>query len=136
MPKMNFIAPMFNRLFIFRFYVSRTCLENFPGRGYDRCMCWYCGKPVTDAEPLGRSLVCACGRDLRCCRNCRHFDPGSARNCRETQAEGEKDGERSNFCDWFSLNPRFRAPHAPSARMDGVDSAAAAAKSAFDRLFQ
>jgi hypothetical protein len=101
--------------------------------GYDRPMCWYCGTPVTDAEPLGRSFRCArCGRDLRVCRNCRFCLPGAGKDCRESQAEAPADKERANFCDWFSLDPKFRAP---TAGEDGAPSSAAAAKSAFDNLF-
>ncbi|GHV85331.1 hypothetical protein AGMMS50230_09390 [Spirochaetia bacterium] len=95
-------------------------------------MCWYCGSPVTESEPLGRSKRCSCGKDLRSCRHCRFYLPGSRGDCSETNAEPEADKERGNFCDWFSLNPRFR-----SAVTGDTKSAAArlGAKSAFDKLF-
>jgi DNA-directed RNA polymerase subunit RPC12/RpoP len=99
---------------------------------YDRFMCWYCGTPVTDEEPLGRSLRCTrCGRDLRVCRNCRFYLPGGGKDCKESQAEVPADKERANFCDWFRLDPKFRVP---SAGTEGAPSSAAA-KSAFDALF-
>jgi hypothetical protein len=77
-------------------------------------MCWYCGSPITDAEPIGRSLRCqTCGKDLRSCKNCRFFFQGSLGSehgdCRETSAEKQTDKERSNFCDWFSLDAKFRS---------------------------
>ncbi|MCL2245191.1 MAG: hypothetical protein FWC03_12125 [Treponema sp.] len=73
-------------------------------------MCWYCGLPVTDAEPIGRSMRCQnCGKDLRVCKHCRFFAPGSRGDCRETSAEKQTDKERSNFCDWFSLDVKFRS---------------------------
>ena len=98
-------------------------------------MCWYCGSPVTDSEPLGRSLRCSgCGKDLRSCKNCRHYRPGG---CAESQAEIPSEPDRANFCDWFSLNPLFK--NAFSGEKKSIDAAAAAsagAKSAFDDLFK
>jgi hypothetical protein len=44
----------------------------------------------------------------------------------------EPDKERGNFCDWFSLNPRFREAAAGEVK---ARSAAAKARSAFDDLF-
>jgi len=93
-------------------------------------MCWYCGLPIKDEEPIGRSLRCTeCGKDLRSCRNCRHYIPGS---CAESQAEKIPEQDRANFCDWFSLNGKFRAATAGDKSKD----TAASAKSAFDNLFK
>ena len=97
-------------------------------------MCWYCGSPITDSEPLGRSLRCPdCGKDLRSCRNCRHYLSGG--DCAESQAEKPFEPERANFCDWFSLNPRFRGA-TEGEKKSGNAAAAAKAKSAFDDLFK
>ena len=98
-------------------------------------MCWYCGSPITDPEPLGRSLMCLdCGKDLRSCRNCRHYRPGS---CAESQAEKLTETERANFCDWFSLNPLFKNTTAGEKKsIDAATGASANAKSAFDDLFK
>ena len=98
-------------------------------------MCWYCGSPITDEEPLGRSLVCSdCGKDLRSCRNCRHCRPDG---CAESGADGGAgkpyDRDRANFCDWFSLNQKFR--EATEGQKDSRDKAASA-KSAFNDLFK
>jgi hypothetical protein len=94
-------------------------------------MCWYCGSPLTDSEPLGRSLKCLdCGKDLRSCRNCRHYRPG---NCAENQAEKPSDTEKANFCDWFSLNPLFKS--FSGGEKKAID-AAASARSEFDDLFK
>ena len=94
-------------------------------------MCWYCGSPVTDSEPLGRSLKCLdCGKDLRSCKNCRHL---RASGCAESQAEKPSEVERANFCDWFSLNPRFR--NATAGERKSAD-AGTSAKSAFEDLFK
>jgi predicted RNA-binding Zn-ribbon protein involved in translation (DUF1610 family) len=95
-------------------------------------MCWYCGSPVTDDEPLGRTLRCPdCGKDLRVCRHCRRFLPGGG--CAESGADVPQEKDRANFCDWFSLDHRFRETTAGDKKKS---SAAASAKSAFDDLFK
>ncbi|MCL2765050.1 MAG: hypothetical protein FWD40_07220 [Treponema sp.] len=92
-------------------------------------MCWYCGLPIKDAEPIGRSLRCQkCGKDLRSCKNCRFFLPGSRGDCREPGAEMQPDKERANFCDWFSL--------AQSQEQSKEKEKADAAKEAFNNLFK
>ena len=98
-------------------------------------MCWYCGSPVTDPEPLGRSLQCTdCGKDLRSCKNCRHYRPGGcAESAAGAKGEIPVDPDRSNFCDWFSLNPLFRSVSSGEKKpRDKADSA----RSAFDDLFK
>ena len=80
---------------------------------------------------MGRSLKCLdCGKDLRACKNCRHYRPQS---CAESQAEKQADPERANFCDWFSLNPVFRGSTSGDKKSQNT---AASAKSAFDDLFK
>ena len=97
-------------------------------------MCWYCGSPVIDEEPFGRSLPCqSCGKDLRACKNCRFFLPGSRGDCSETNAEPQADKERANFCDWFSLDKKFRQQS--GGQKNGQDKAAQA-KAKFDDLFK
>ena len=97
-------------------------------------MCWYCGSPVPDPEPLGRSQRCqSCGKDLRACKNCRFFMPGSRGDCRETSAEPQSDKERANFCDWFSLDAKFRSQ---SAGQPGEQQKADSSRAAFDNLFK
>jgi predicted RNA-binding Zn-ribbon protein involved in translation (DUF1610 family) len=97
-------------------------------------MCWYCGSPIADPEPLGRSLRCPdCGKDLRVCRNCRFHLPGARGDCSEPNAEAPADKDRGNFCDWFSLNPRFRSSTAGEQK---ARNAAGGAKSAFEDLFK
>ena len=96
-------------------------------------MCWYCGSAVVDADPIGRSARCPdCGKDLRSCRDCRFYLPGSRGDCAESQADLVADKERGNFCDWFSLNPRFRSPTAGEGASRG---AASRARDSFDALF-
>jgi hypothetical protein len=97
-------------------------------------MCWYCGSPITDEEPIGRSLRCAqCGKDLRACKNCRFYLSGTRGDCRETSAEPQADKERANFCDWFSLDKKFRSQ---SAGQTNEQQKAGASRAAFDNLFK
>jgi hypothetical protein len=68
--------------------------------------CRHCGAPVTLSEPVPRDAECAgCGRDLRACVHCRHYDPAMNNSCRETEAEPVTDKERRNFCEFFSFAP-------------------------------
>lgn len=112
---------------------SVPALRDPPALEYTAPMCWYCGAPILDQEPLGRSLRCPdCGKDLRSCRNCQRFLPGGRADCAESQAESVADKELGNFCGWFSLNPRFRAPTAGEKK---AQNAAVSAKAAFEGLF-
>jgi len=96
-------------------------------------MCWYCGLPVTEQEPFGRSLLCAsCGKDLRSCRNCRFFLPSARADCSEANAQPPPDKERAGFCDWFSLDPKYRGE---TAGQKNDMEKAKAARTAFDNLF-
>ncbi|MDR0455613.1 MAG: hypothetical protein LBH20_02885 [Treponema sp.] len=96
-------------------------------------MCWYCGSPVAEQEPFSRSLLCAvCGKDLRSCRNCRFYLSGARGDCSETSAEPTADKERANFCDWFSLDKKYRGETAGQKK---DMEKAGAAKAAFDNLF-
>jgi ribosomal protein L40E len=81
-------------------------------------VCWKCGASLKALPlPLGRRAEClACHAELHVCRQCRHFDPGKAKQCREPMAEEVKDKGRANFCDWFQ--PRTRA-HQAGARHQG-----------------
>ena len=74
-----------------------------------------------------------CGKDLRSCKHCRHYRGG---DCVESApgsgADKPADPERANFCDWFSLNPRFK--EATEGEKKSLN-AAASAKNAFNDLF-
>ncbi len=99
-------------------------------RAMSACQCHQCGAAVEVDEPLARDAECpSCGRDLRCCLNCRHHDPNYHNQCRETEADQVEDRDRRNFCEFFSFT---RAPFAPSAA-GGTRESAARAK--LDALF-
>jgi len=92
--------------------------------------CQSCGAPVTFAEPIPRDSECeSCRHDLRCCKNCRHYDTRYNNSCRETEAEPVEDKDRRNFCEFFSFNP---APFAASKQ----STRAADARAKLDALFR
>jgi predicted RNA-binding Zn-ribbon protein involved in translation (DUF1610 family) len=94
-------------------------------------MCWYCGSPLTESEPIGRGLSCPqCGKDLRVCRHCQFFKDGSF-DCAESGAEPVADKEKANFCEWFALDRKFRSPRDSAKSADQARSA----KEKFDTLF-
>jgi len=68
--------------------------------------CYACGAALPEKLEVHRSTECpTCRRDLRVCRNCAFYSPGSHWDCAETVPEGVVDKERANFCDYF----RFRS---------------------------
>jgi hypothetical protein len=77
-------------------------------------------------------MRCSCGKDLRSCRHCRFYLPGSRGDCSEPNAEKPADKERGNFCDWFSLDPKFRLASSGEQKSRSKE---ADAKSAFNSLF-
>jgi hypothetical protein len=84
--------------------------------------CHLCGSTVAVEEPLSREATCeSCGNDLRCCRNCRHYDTSRNNDCRETMADPVVEKTRRNFCEYFvysreqpSAMRRSRQAHARS----------------------
>ncbi|WP_141620874.1 hypothetical protein [Myxococcus sp. AB036A] len=67
--------------------------------------CAHCGHPLDIiANQVGRRDNCPhCGEDIRSCRNCRHFDLGVAKECKEPFAEVPKDKDGANFCELFQI---------------------------------
>jgi hypothetical protein len=45
-----------------------------------------------------------CLSDLKCCVNCEFYDSSRKWECREDISERISDKEKSNFCDYFSIN--------------------------------
>ena len=49
-------------------------------------VCQHCGASIALSEPVPRDAECSgCGRDLRACIQCRHYDPTRNNACRETE---------------------------------------------------
>ncbi len=66
--------------------------------------CAFCNKEIEFEGRVSRSDTCHhCNRDLRCCLQCKFYDPGSYNECKEVSAERIVDKERGNFCDYFIL---------------------------------
>ena len=64
--------------------------------------CAFCGKAIIIENKVSRNDTCPhCRRDLRCCKQCKFFDPHAYNECREVSAERVVGKERSNFCDYF-----------------------------------
>jgi len=93
-------------------------------------VCHACGAAGVPADPVPRDATCErCGADLRCCRNCRHWDARYNNECRETQADPVTDKARRNFCEYFEWSP---APFAGAPAKDR----AAEARAKLDTLFK
>jgi hypothetical protein len=64
--------------------------------------CHACGAAGVPDDPVPREATCGrCGADLRCCRNCRHWDVRYNNECTETMADPVPDKARRNFCEYF-----------------------------------
>lgn len=96
--------------------------------------CHRCGREVRLLSALQRTDSCPyCQSDLKCCLNCRFFDPSVNNQCREPQAEWVPEKAKANFCEYFE----FREVSAMSQPgMGGAQSERDRAKSAFDSLFR
>jgi len=79
--------------------------------------CRHCGTPITIGEPIPRDAECSgCGKDVRACVQCRHYDPALNNACRETMADPVVEKERRNFCEYFSLSNEPFKPATASSR--------------------
>jgi hypothetical protein len=95
--------------------------------------CQACGAAITREPPIPRDAECeGCGADLRCCRNCRHFDVHVNNQCRETEAELVTDKTRRNFCEYFEITGK---PFAAATGTPAKDRAAEA-RAKLDALFR
>lgn len=96
-------------------------------------VCHACGTSIDDRTRVYRTSVCpGCGRDLKCCLNCRFYDPSAHWQCRETIPEEVRDKEKANFCEYFQLRPSATdGPVAPGR----ADEKAREARDKLDKLF-
>ena len=64
--------------------------------------CAFCGENIRVVNKIGRNDICTnCGRDLRCCKQCKFYNSHAYNDCQEVAAERVIDKERANFCDFF-----------------------------------
>ena len=65
------------------------------------CNCYFCG--ASYEEKIYKSTLCpSCGKEMKICMNCLHYDSSAHHECREPQAEYVQDRTRANFCDYFT----------------------------------
>ena len=96
--------------------------------------CHHCGREIQLLSALQRTDSCPyCRSDLKCCLNCRFFDPAVNNQCREPQAEWTPEKEKANFCEFFDFR-EVSASGQPG--MGGAQSEQDRARSAFDSLFK
>jgi hypothetical protein len=66
--------------------------------------CWGCNYEIVLIDKVVRADTCpSCDKDLRCCKNCRFWDPGAHNQCRENLTEYVPDREKANFCASFEI---------------------------------
>jgi hypothetical protein len=88
-------------------------------------LCFGCAKPLLLTREVGRGDACPhCRADVRCCRNCKFYDPGSYNECREPVAERVQQKDRANFCDFFE--PGAAGPGSGKTSKDALMKAAEA----------
>ncbi len=95
-------------------------------------ICWNCARATGIEDKVMRADSCPhCQADLRCCRGCRHFDPSSRWQCRETIEAPIPLKEKSNFCDYFQMRQAFHSHQQKKNPIEAKDSK----KKKFDDLF-
>ena len=95
-------------------------------------ICHACGAEIQSSEKILRTDECRqCGRDLRCCRNCRHYQPSAHNQCLEPVAEWVAEKEKANFCDYFSFADKTTGSPPRSG-----DSSEKTAREKWEKLFR
>jgi len=87
--------------------------------------CARCGRTLEIiGNQVGRRDTCpGCGGDLHSCRNCRHFDLGAAKQCKEPYADVPDDKDDANFCEFFQIGEGgFSAQESHSAMLAAAES--------------
>jgi len=97
-------------------------------------LCHRCGREVQLTHGLQRTDSCPiCHSDLKCCLNCRFFDPHMSNQCREPQVDPVLEKDKANFCELFQYR---EASTLGMPGMGGAQSEKDRAKAAFDSLFK
>lgn len=64
--------------------------------------CFNCGHKIELNGRVQYNATCdKCASYLKCCLNCKFYDPGAYNQCHESSADRVKDKGKSNFCDFF-----------------------------------
>ena len=92
--------------------------------------CHNCGAEWDRRRTPGFKERCErCDAYLRCCLNCRLYDPHASEQCRSSTTEPVRDKDRPSFCEEFEFAER--SGDEPDERPKRSD----AAREKFDRLF-
>lgn len=92
--------------------------------------CAFCGSRIPLDSVVSRNATCPkCDGDLRCCKQCKFYDPRAFNDCKEVSAERIRDKDRSNFCDYF-------LPRGAKAVARGYDTRRGDAMEALEALFK
>ncbi len=95
-------------------------------------VCHRCGHTLSiEGRPRRTDSCPSCASDLKCCLNCRFFDPGANNQCAEPQAEWCPEKDKANFCEFFELREVAGGSSLPGARAGKDD-----ARDAFAKLFK
>lgn len=63
--------------------------------------CYFCAAVFN--EKIYKTTLCpSCGKEMKICMNCLHYDSSAHHECREPQAELVQDKLKANFCDYFT----------------------------------
>jgi hypothetical protein len=104
-------------------------MKRYPTQEGKTMKCVFCRNLLDLPAPVGRNDVCPhCNKDLRCCKQCKSYDPNAFNQCREVSAPRIIDKERANLCEHFIL----RGSPAAFGKMDKVKQA----KKALEALFK
>jgi len=64
--------------------------------------CYNCGHTIELNDRVTHTATCEkCTSFLKCCLNCKFYDPNAYNECLEFSADRVKDKEKANFCDFF-----------------------------------
>ena len=86
-----------------------------------------CGKEIAYVHRLSFFAECDCGEDAHVCKNCSFYDVKAYNECREPQAEVQREKERANRCEYFQ--PRVGG----AAAVDPKDALLSAAEALFKK---
>ncbi len=93
-------------------------------------ICYFCKSAIDEKLEIFRTTECpSCSRELKVCKNCKFYSPGSKWDCHETIDELVADKERSNFCSYFKFSEKSHKGSNNSIKKNTN------AKEAFNKLF-
>ena len=96
--------------------------------------CAMCGAFVPNSVEITEGSQCPkCSADLRCCKNCRHFDTGAKFECTEPIPQRITKKDIRNECEFFIARSSIERETHDSG---GPTVRPSSARSAFDNLFK